>query len=44
MTAPSGFSEQDRRFMRLALNQAEKAAALGETPVGAVVVFEGRVV
>lgn len=30
--------------MRLALEQAEAAAALGEVPVGAVAVFEGRVI
>lgn len=30
--------------MRLALDQAEMAASLGEVPVGAVVVLEGRVV
>lgn len=44
MTASCDFSDQDRRFMRLALNQAAKAAAMGETPVGAIVVFDGRVV
>jgi tRNA(adenine34) deaminase len=31
-------------FMRLALEQAEKAAAAGEVPVGAVVALDGRVV
>ncbi len=31
-------------FMRAALDQAAKAAAAGEVPVGAVVVFDGRVV
>jgi tRNA(adenine34) deaminase len=34
----------DRDFMRLALTEAEKAAALGETPVGAVLVIDGEVV
>lgn len=34
----------DERFMRLALAQAEAAAAVGEVPVGAVVVREGRVI
>lgn len=38
------FTADDRRFMRLALNQAAKAAAVGETPIGAVVVFHGQVV
>jgi tRNA(adenine34) deaminase len=33
----------DLRFMRLALNQARKAAALGEVPVGCVIVRDGLV-
>ncbi|KAK9830384.1 hypothetical protein WJX72_011460 [[Myrmecia] bisecta] len=33
----------DELFMRLALEQAEMAAALGEIPVGAVVVLDGTV-
>ena len=36
--------QTDESFMRLALAQAEAAAALGEVPVGAVLVSEGRVV
>jgi tRNA-specific adenosine deaminase 2 len=32
------------RFMREALRTAEKALALGETPVGCVIVYEGEVV
>jgi tRNA(adenine34) deaminase len=34
----------DERWMRLALEQAAHAAALGEVPVGAVAVYEGRIV
>jgi len=34
----------DERYMRLALRQAEQAAAAGEVPVGAVIVHEGRVI
>jgi tRNA(adenine34) deaminase len=34
----------DERWMRLALEQAAQAAALGEVPVGAVAVYEGRVI
>ncbi len=34
----------DEYFMRLALAEAEKAAALGETPVGAVLVISGDVI
>ena len=34
----------DDAFMRLALDQARNAQALGEVPVGAVVVYEGRVI
>lgn len=36
--------EKDRNFMRLALEEAQKAAALGEVPIGAVLVFEGEVI
>ncbi len=34
----------DEDFMRLALIQAQKAQALGEVPVGAVVVKDGKVI
>jgi len=34
----------DEDFMRLAVAEAEKAAAAGETPVGAVLVISGEVV
>ena len=34
----------DEAFMRAALEQARLAAALGEVPVGAVVVWEGEIV
>lgn len=37
-------SEADERYMRLALEEAEKAAALGEVPIGAVVVCEDAVI
>jgi tRNA(adenine34) deaminase len=39
-----GMSEHDERFMRLALAEAEAARALGDVPVGAVAVHEGRVI
>lgn len=35
---------EDERFMRQALTQARKAGKLGEVPIGAVVVFDGKVV
>ncbi len=34
----------DAEYMKLALQQAEKAAALGEVPVGAVIVQDGVVI
>jgi tRNA(adenine34) deaminase len=41
----SGASMHDHeRFMRLAIEQAHRALASGEVPVGAVVVIEGRLV
>ena len=39
----SGY-KTDEDFMRLALAEAEKAAACGETPVGAVLVIAGEVI
>lgn len=36
--------KKDKHFMALALEQAEHAAALGEVPVGAVVVHRGQVI
>lgn len=37
-------AETDERFMREALREADKAAARGEVPVGAVVVLDGRII
>ncbi len=34
----------DRHFMRLAITQAGKALALGEVPIGCVIVREGQVI
>ena len=34
----------DEKYMRLALKQAEKARALGEIPIGCVIVYEGRII
>ena len=42
MTIPS--HRPDEVFMRMALAEAEKAAALGETPIGAVLVVEGEII
>jgi len=36
--------ESDERFMAQALSEAQYAEELGEVPVGAVVVFEGRII
>ena len=42
---PDGLStSQDDQYMRAALKQAAKAACIGEVPVGAVVVFEGKII
>jgi len=37
-------SERDLRYMQAALRQADRASALGEVPIGAVVVAAGRIV
>jgi tRNA(adenine34) deaminase len=42
MRFPPHRSDED--FMREALGEAEKAAALGETPIGAVLVIEGEII
>jgi tRNA(adenine34) deaminase len=41
---PEMNNSADEQFMRLALAEAEKAASVGETPVGAVLVIDGTVV
>ncbi len=38
------FSESDQPFMTLALEEARRAATLGEVPVGAVVVIDGKII
>ena len=38
------FSESDYQFMALAMEEAERAASLGEVPVGAVVVLDGEII
>lgn len=40
----SAFSEQDVAFMRRALELAQQGEALGEVPVGAVIVQDGQVI
>ena len=44
MTAGSSSAADDERWMRLALAEAQAAAAAGEVPVGAVVVHQGRLI
>ncbi|MDD5848804.1 MAG: tRNA adenosine(34) deaminase TadA [Firmicutes bacterium] len=34
----------DEKYMREALRQAKKAMALGEVPIGAVIVYHGRII
>lgn len=36
--------EEDEKFMRVALAEAQKGLAIGEVPVGAVVVLDGKAV
>ena len=38
------FSRDDIQYMKAALKQAEKALALGEVPIGAVIVESGRII
>ncbi len=37
-------SKLDQRFMKEALRQAKKAAALWEVPIGCVIVYEGKII
>ena len=34
----------NEKFMREAIKQAQKAAAIGETPIGAVIVHDGKII
>ncbi|MRH45157.1 tRNA-specific adenosine deaminase [Aquibacillus halophilus] len=34
----------DQQFMSLALEEAKKAEALGEVPIGAIIVYQGKVI
>ena len=36
--------ESDRLFMKQALEEAQQAALLGEVPIGAVIVYEGKII
>lgn len=44
MQAQENLDQQDQRFMREALRLAEQGAALGEVPVGAVLVQDGEII
>lgn len=44
LTENSQPSEEDLRFMKAALSQAKKALALGEVPIGCVIVYEDRII
>ena len=35
---------QDEKYMREAIKQAKKAYALGEVPIGCVIVYEGKII
>lgn len=37
-------TEEDIKYMRLALEEARRGASLGEVPVGAIVVSKGRII
>ena len=41
---PGAARAEDEKWMRMALDEAKKAAASGETPVGAVLVAGGRLI
>ena len=35
---------EDERFMREAIRQAKKAEAIGDVPIGCVIVCDGRII
>ena len=38
------YSADDLKYMKAALKQAEKAILIGEVPIGAVIVYEGKII
>ena len=44
MATDTDFSKEDIKYMKAALKQAEKALAIGEVPIGAVIVENGRII
>ena len=44
LEADTQFTPEDTKYMKAALKQAEKALALGEVPIGAVIVEQGRII
>lgn len=44
LTNGAEVSEHDLRFMELAIREAKKAEAIGEVPIGAVIVRDGEVI
>ncbi len=44
MATDTIYSKEDIKYMKAALKQAEKALAIGEVPIGAVVVENGRII
>lgn len=41
---PPAVSPEDIKYMKAALKQAEKAIAIGEVPIGAVIVCDGKII
>ena len=44
VTTDGSFTREYRKYMKAALKQAEKAIALGEVPIGAVIVENGKII
>lgn len=40
----SNLDSEDEHFMRLALQEAKKAAAIEEIPIGAIIVWQGKII
>lgn len=44
MSEKTNRSTEDETYMRLAIDEAKKAEAMNEVPIGAVIVYEGEVI
>ena len=44
VSSPDTFSKEDIHYMKLAIKQAKKAYAIGEVPIGCVIVYQDKII